>query len=138
MKTIQSCRAVILFFLVPALFLLFYISPARAAWTIESSVPTTEQFRAVWGYSDNRVVAAGNYGTLLLYDGTRWQDVSGITEKNIFGVWWASENEAFAVCDKGALLHFDGTTWTAMNSGTTQRLREIWGTSGTDVFAVGE
>jgi len=120
------------------LLLVLYAAPALAGWTLESGIPTTQQLRAVWGYSENRILAAGNLGTMLLYDGAQWQDVSGVTSKNIFGVWWASAQEAYAVCDSGVLLHFDGSAWKAMSSGTTQRLREIWGASSTDVFAVGE
>lgn len=110
----------------------------RAGWQMEANIPTTDQLRGIDGYDENNVFAVGNYGTILKYDGTAWQNVSGITEKNIFGVWWASAAEAFAVCDKGALLHFDGTAWTAMDSGTTQRLRDVWGTARNDIFAVGE
>ena len=120
-----------------ALVLLFAF-PALADWAYETGIPTTQQLRAVWGYSDTKILAAGNAGTILLYDGSQWQDIPGITSKNIFGVWWASANEAFAACDSGVLLHYDGTTWKAMNSGTIQRLREVWGASATDVFAVGE
>ncbi len=50
----------------------------------------------------------GNYGTIIFYNGTEWQNVSGITEKTLYGVWWASKNEAFAVGDKGLILHFNG------------------------------
>ena len=110
---------------------------AGAGWEIQSA-PTTDQLRAVNGYSENRVLAVGNYGTIILYNGTVWKNVSGITEKTLYGVWWASKNEAFAVGDKGLILHFNGADWALMDSGTTQRLRNIWGVSRSDVFAVGE
>ena len=109
----------------------------HAAWKIQSA-PTTDQLRAVDGYSENRILAVGNYGAIIFYNGTEWQNVSGITEKTLYGVWWASKNEAFAVGDKGLILHFNGEAWTVMNSGTTLRLRAIWGASASDVFAVGE
>ncbi len=110
---------------------------AQAAWKTQSS-PTTDQLRAVSGYSESRILAVGNYGTIILYNGTEWQNVSGITEKTLYGVWWASKNEAFVVGDKGLILHFNGADWAVMNSGTTLRLRNVWGTSASDVFAVGE
>jgi len=110
---------------------------AQAAWKTQSS-PTTDQLRAVSGYSENRILAVGNYGTIIFYNGTEWQNVSGITEKTLYGVWWASKNEAFVVGDNGLILHFNGAEWAPMNSGYTQRLRNVWGTSASDVFAVGE
>jgi photosystem II stability/assembly factor-like uncharacterized protein len=110
---------------------------AEARWEIQSA-PTTDQLRAVSGYAENRILAVGNYGTILLYNGTEWKNISGITEKTLYGVWWASKNEAFAVGDKGLILHFNGADWALMDSGTTQRLRTIWGASRSDVFAVGE
>ena len=110
---------------------------AQAAWKIQSA-PTTDQLRAVDGYSENRILAVGNYGAIIFYNGTEWKNVSGITEKTLYGVWWASKNEAFAVGDKGLILHFNGTDWNPMVSGTTLRLRNVWGASASDVFAVGE
>ena len=110
---------------------------AGAGWETKSA-PTTDQLRAVNGYSENRILAVGNYGTIILYNGTEWKNVSGITEKTLYGVWWASKNEAFVVGDKGLILHFNGADWAIMDSGTTQRLRNIWGASRSDVFAVGE
>lgn len=112
--------------------------PCRAGWQLEPGVPTMEQLRDIDGYAADRIIAVGNAGTILQYDGISWHDVSGITTKTIFGIWWASANTAFAVCDAGIILHFDGSAWTTMNSGTTQRLRDIWGASESCAFAVGE
>ena len=120
-----------------SLVFLCFAHTAGAGWKIQSA-PTTDQLRAVNGYSENSILAVGNYGTIILYNGTEWTNVSGITEKTLYGVWWASKNEAFAVGDKGLILHFDGADWAIMDSGTTQRLRNIWGTSASDIFAVGE
>jgi hypothetical protein len=118
--------------------LLLYVLPARAGWQMEANIPTINQLRGIDGYDENSIFAVGNYGTILKYDQTAWQNSSGITEKTVFGVWWASGSEAFAVCDKGIILHYNGTDWAIMDSGTTQRLRDIWGTAPDDIFAVGE
>ncbi len=120
-----------------AVTLVFAAAAAQAAWTPQS-VPSTQQLRALDGYSENKILAVGNGGTILLYNGTSWQSIPGITSKDLYGVWWAKDNEAFVAGKEGLILHFDGTNWTPMDSGTTTRLRNIWGTSAKDVFAVGD
>jgi photosystem II stability/assembly factor-like uncharacterized protein len=113
-------------------------SAARADWDVVPDVPTIDQLRAVDGSSAGAVFALGNYGAILYDDGTGWRDVSGITERNLYGVWWVSADEAFAVGDKGLLLRYDGISWNLVDSGTIQRLRDVWSAAADDIFAVGE
>ena len=130
---------------IPALVLALAIIPilllpcysAHAGWEVQNPIPTKNQLRAIWASSATDVFAVGDYGTILHYDGTSWDNTT-MGAFNIYGVWGTSETDVFAVADKGIILHYDGTTWKNMTSGTTQRLRDVWGFSATDIFAVGE
>jgi len=66
----------------------------------------------VWGFSDTNMLAAGDYGTILHYDGASWEPVdSGVTSR-IFGVWGSSPDNIFAAGDAGMVLRSDGQTVT--------------------------
>jgi len=91
----------------------------------------------VWGISGSDVFAAGDFGTILHYNGNTWSAMTSGTTQNLKEVWGSSASNVFAVGDGGTILHYDGSSWSAMTSGTTQPLYGVWGSSGSNVFAVG-
>jgi hypothetical protein len=72
--------------------------------------PTTQSLMAVWGSSEKDVVAAGEQGALLRFDGTTWASVSSGTSVTLRAVTGSSATDIFAVGDAGTVLHFDGKT----------------------------
>jgi uncharacterized protein YjdB len=101
----------------------------------------TDYVRGVWGTSERDVIAVGDFGTALHFDGSDWTPMAGETGRNWSAVWGASANDVFAVGSDGqvhtTLMHFDGATWTQTLSPSSGFLNGVWGASGRDVFAVG-
>jgi hypothetical protein len=92
----------------------------------------------VWGCPDCAAAfAVGISGTILRYDGTRWDLMAGPTTENLLAVWGSDENDVFAVGNHGTILHYDGNAWAKMTSGVTETLAGVWGKTATDVWAVG-
>jgi hypothetical protein len=95
---------------------------------------------AVWSGGPSEVVAVGDSGFIVHYDGSNWTPQTSGTTKVLNAVWGIGSGLAariFAVGWDGTILFFDGTTWHAQTSNTTANLSGVWGTSATDVFAVG-
>jgi hypothetical protein len=103
----------------------------------------------VHGFDADSVTVVGNEGSVLQYDGERWQLQSTPTEQNLWGVWGAAPDDLWAVGGSGlseeapALLHFDGTNWQAHQIVDFERpgvhaLFKVWGTSRDNVYAVGQ
>ncbi len=119
------------------IFFLCAAGPAHAGWTLEENVPTVNKLRGLNGYAAGQILAVGDYGTLLSYDGTSWTAQETVTDKTIYAVCWVSPTEAFAAADKGRVLYYNGGRW-LMDSVTDKRLRCVWGSSAMDVFVAGE
>jgi hypothetical protein len=91
----------------------------------------------VWGSSGTDVFVAGNFGTILHWNGTSWSEMSTGTLEHLKGVWGTSSTDVFAVGENGTIIHYDGNHWASMTTGTSSHLQGIWGSSSTDVYAVG-
>ena len=92
----------------------------------------------IWGLTDSFIIAVGNNGKIVQYDGTKWRHMNKISHEDLCCVWGKSENEVFAAGDMGTILHFNGKKWSIMPTGTNKSIKDIWGHSGNDVYAVGE
>lgn len=108
-------------------------------WGAAGGVSKT--LRGIWAAPSpsQRVVAVGDDGAILHYDGSAWSKVvsppaAGVTLNAVFG---STESNIVAVGDNGTILRYRGTGWLAESSNTTVALRGVWGTG--DVFiAVGD
>jgi hypothetical protein len=116
-----------------------------ATWNLQYShsctPPTCDpNLNAVWGSSPSNVVAVGDSGLIVHYDGTAWTPQTSGTTQHLNAVWGSGSGTSaviFALGNGGTILSFDGSSWHAQTSGTTQPLYGVWGSSPGDVFAVG-
>lgn len=111
---------------------------------------------AVWGSDSSNVWAVGGNGTILYWDGNRWNDISKSvlckTTSNLFGVWGPKQTKfstqksngcrIWVVGDNGTVICGDGNSWdgckkTVILSNRIPVLRKVWGTSESDVWLVG-
>lgn len=98
---------------------------------------TTEDLNSITGLSTTDLIAVGDAGTIVRWDGIDWStDTSGVTY-DLHGVWVDNPNDAFAVGMGGTALYWDGNSWTDISPSYSGALRGVWGSSPTDVFAVG-
>jgi len=132
-------------------------SIARAAFSIECSVPavtrwrsmvtgTTGYFTNVSGSSGTDVFAVHENGGIWHYDGTAWS--SQPAPVKAAAVWANSSADAVAIRGGGlgTFLHYNGQQWLADAPPPAPPefelydfgLAAIWGSSATDVWAVGD
>ena len=92
-------------------------------WTTLKS-NTDQPLFSMWGASATDVWAAGYNGTLVHYDGTKWEvRSSGITDQ-IVSIHGTASNDIFALSGN-VLLHYDGTKWTTETDQLSQE--STWG-----------
>ena len=119
-------------------------------------------FRGVWGSASvdsdtglaNDVFAAGDYNTILHFNGSTWEESMGTLAAGILLDIWGSvsvapdsglANDVYVVGVAGNIFHYNGSTWDAMQSSTTEILCDIWGSASVapdsglanDVYIVG-
>lgn len=104
------------------------------SWAVQSSgVDTT--LNGVHG-NDATLVAVGEDGTILAYNGLTWGRVDSPTSSDLTDVWMDKNGTGFAV-GFYTVNQFDGATWTSMFGNTTRNLNGVFGFAPDDVWAVG-
>ena len=98
---------------------------------------TLNALRDAWNFSTTSMLACGDYGTILAYNGKLWTAQVSDTDSHLNSIWAASATAAWAVGHNGTILKWDGATWTAQTSDTTEHLLAVWGTSASHLVAVG-
>jgi hypothetical protein len=102
----------------------------------------------VYAFDADRVVIAGNAGTVLTWDGATFTKQQTPTEQDLWGIWGASPDDVWAVGGKGTkdgdqtVLRFDGAAWTQVTLPDMQRPKvfafyKVWGSAADDVYIVG-
>jgi photosystem II stability/assembly factor-like uncharacterized protein len=93
---------------------------------------------AAWG-RDQHLWAAGGNGTILHFDGTKWQIENTGTTATLHAVFGFAPDDVWAAGDGGTVLHFDGHAWAPVGVGRYRgALRAIWGAAPDDVWFGGE
>lgn len=106
--------------------------------TTNPVAPTTIQ--AIHGLAANDLWAvSGSNGTVLHWDGTRWEVSTTGSGSALYGVYVAnSPRYIYVVGSNGYIARStDGTTWTPQTTGVTNLLFAIHGVSGSTLFATG-
>ena len=81
-----------------------------------------------------RVVAVGESGLILHFDGNTWKPMtSGVTQR-LEAIWGSGPNDIYTVGSGtgGTILHYDGVAWKAETSPLTTHsfLHDVWGIGG--------
>lgn len=104
-----------------------------------SPFPQGNALHAVRALAADRVVAVGDRGTVLTFDGTSWALEDVPTRERLLDLASAPTGELFAVGEHGTVLRRDAAgTWTALTSGTEARLHGVVALGASDVVAVGD
>jgi hypothetical protein len=103
--------------------------------------PTTARLSGLWGSAHDNIIAVGQQGTILHFDGTAWSVVPSPTTASLNAVWGASADNVFIVGEielevSHVILHFDGATVSTMHQGE-KALLGIHGSGPDRVYAVG-
>lgn len=107
------------------------------AWRDELQ-PVSGAFHAIWGAAPDSVLAVGERGALLGYDGKAWRMRAPVSDASLYDIWGFGIDDAIAVGEQGTILRFDGTRWTAMAApGENIDFQGVWGSAPDDIYAVG-
>jgi hypothetical protein len=116
------------------------------SWTRVAS-GTAHNLWDLWGSSATDVWAVGDLGSILHYEGARWESALDSVSYCFRGVWGSGPRDVWAVgfrsLDSTApvLFHYDGVGWSRDTSIADSLpwppLSDVWGTSASNVWAVG-
>lgn len=99
--------------------------------------PTAANLRDLWGTASDHVLAVGDDGTVLRFDGTDWQVVPDVpTTDDLYGVWGTSPSDVYVAGSGGTILHYDGSGWSDVGPGGNTNFRSLFGAESM-VVAVG-
>ncbi len=157
-------------FLLPGL--LYVIVPTRSSQAVVENpdlsnlqLYQTSPLKAVWGWADNTVIAAGYYsstaGGYLIYrfNGSSWSESiaklpNGDVVPNygyISDLWGVSSDDVYAVtrgtyrdsyggyyCGGSNILHYNGTNWQVVNNDSGYSgYTSIWGYASSHIYVTG-
>ena len=104
-----------------------------------TSARTFARLNGVATSGPNQIVAVGDGGTVLRYDGTTVTRANGTVPGDLNAVWVAGANDMFAVGDGGRVLRSsDGLNWNIVGSGIGDDLYDVWGMDANRVWVVGD
>ena len=98
----------------------------------------------LWGFADDDVWAASDFGTLAHWTGAGWTDTLPVNDDKFqdshASLWGAAPDDVWAVGDGGAISHWDGAGWTQIQYGQFPYypfLTKVHGSSADDVWVAG-
>ena len=101
-------------------------------------VPGVNDLFGISGSGPSDIVAVGDTGSVLRYDGSTWTRETSPTSLLLRAIWNGGPGQYFTVGERGTILRSSGTAWTPQASGTQQFLRAVWGSDPTNVYVVGD
>jgi hypothetical protein len=97
----------------------------------------TGNFNAIWGDgTSENIIAVGDSGTYVSWDGTEWVDSDAATKPSngtIYDIWGLDNSNLFAITDSGTYV-WNGTSW--QNTGGGNGVAG-WGNSMTNYYVCG-
>lgn len=106
-----------------------------SAWTAPAQ---RVSLRGVWGASPASVLAVGEGGTALRFNGTTWSVAATGTTATLTDVW-GSGTTAFAPTSDGRVVRITSTTAAPMAGlQAPGALHAVWGSSASNVYVVGD
>lgn len=95
---------------------------------------------SVWGSSKSDVWAVGSGGTIIHYDGSKWNSVSSGVQSTLYSVWSSGPNDVWAAGSSKVVLHGTGGaafTPVPVSEENVGRAFAVWGTVPGDLFVGG-
>jgi len=113
----------------------FFVSDDSNFHLVET--PTDRSLRAIWGLNYRHVIAVGDNGAILFFDGNQWHFMDSGTQKRLLAVWGTSADNVYAAGEEGVMRHFNGTIWETVDTHIENPIYGIWGTQPDNIYAVG-
>ncbi len=82
----------------------------------------------VWGSGPNDVIAVGQRGVILRYDGSTWRSEASGTAEDLISLWGTSANQVVAVGGRsnGQVVTWDGQNWTHRSLAPLPGVNGVW------------
>ena len=107
-------------------------------WEAVEGCPTDRVLWSVWG-DDDQVVAVGDEGTIVAFDGRRWLAHAAPSPLHLHGVWGRRADRIYAVGDFATVIEFDGSRWREIHRlGVDVSAVAVAGFGPHDLFVVGD
>ena len=91
-----------------------------------------------WG-GDGQVVAVGDEGAIVAFDGNRWLAHAAPSPLHLHGVWGRRADQVYAVGDFATVVEFDGSRWREIHRlGIDVAAVAVAGFGPHDLFVVGD
>ena len=110
-------------------------SGENADW-VRMASGTRSALYGLWGQDSEHVLAVGDFGLVLRWNGIRWDQFNAGTEHFLFDVWGRALDDIYIVGLSGTLGHFDGERWRITPARARKDLLSLAGNA-THVMAVG-
>jgi len=115
---------------------------SESYWVWENPTPTGNGLSDVYCLDADHAWAVGAEGTILFYDGVRWNPQISPTTSNLEGVWAVGASDVWAVGEAGTVVHYDGTSWQldadAITHSLGKNLHAVAAFDASNVIAVGD
>jgi len=85
-------------------------------WVKVASPVDSLTLYSVWGCAPDSVVAVGDSGTVLSYDGAAWTALPRLTGARLNSVYGSSGDNVYAVGNDAAILRYNGTAWSLLSN----------------------
>ena len=107
-------------------------------WEAVEGCPTDRVLWSVWGDED-QVVAVGDEGAIVTFDGRRWLARAAPSPLHLHGVWGRRADQVYAVGDFATVIEFDGSRWREIHRlGVDVSAVAVAGFGPHDLFVVGD
>jgi hypothetical protein len=121
-------------------------------WYWQNPLPQGNGLKGVWGSSSTDVIAVGDYGTILRFDGSVWLPMRSGTRVDLHRAWGTSMSDIYAVggapsmnnaAKMCTILHYNGSVWERIPYLISLDLRiwgdleGLWGVDEHDLFVAG-
>lgn len=82
-------------------------SRVEDSWTSVTGVNIgSKKIRSMWSSGDSFIIAVGDSGMILRFDGTSWMPMNSNASTNLYAVWGTSPTNIYAVGDNATVLHY--------------------------------
>jgi hypothetical protein len=116
---------------------------SQGGWQWRNPLPQGTDLNAIWAKDAKHVWAAGEDGTILLFNGKAWELQHSEHEVSFHGIWGTGTRAVWAVghddvTDEGVILFWNGERWSRQQTPATRSLRGVWAWRSDAVWAVGD
>ena len=93
---------------------------------------------AIWIAGVADVYVAGDSGTLLHYNGRRWDRVTDFpSTANLISISGTDSTDIYVLTSTNTVFHFDGTAWSEITPPGAPSLKGLWAPARGQLYAVG-